>query len=425
MTLQPKSTYLLLFSLYWAQGLPVGFMTHALPVILRSQGISLAHIGGFGLLMAPWALKFLWAPYLDRRGHQDLRYYRAWILATQGLSIVVLVLLSMLPIQELSHPGYLLLFFISLLSINLLGATQDIATDAVAVNVLKPTQQHWGNLFQVIGSRLGFIVGGGLILWLMDLLTWQGTFLSLAVLVALNSIPILRTPLSRPSQQNAKNLQHHTVVSGQGIKQLLSNYWRYFTGQAELAYWLLVLISVKVTDGLSGPILKPMMLDIGLSFSQIGIYITMLGAGAALLGATLASCCLRYISRAQALMWFSILKLLSLAAFAWLAQQYQQGVVIEAWVIYVINALEDMFAAMLLLIMLTLVMQYSRQAHAGTDFSVQVALMAMVSGGLYSLSGIVADHLGYQDYLCLIVVIGLCLLLPIYLWQTRGQSHSH
>ncbi len=26
-----QNLYLLLFSLYWAQGLPVGFMTHALP----------------------------------------------------------------------------------------------------------------------------------------------------------------------------------------------------------------------------------------------------------------------------------------------------------------------------------------------------------------------------------------------------------
>jgi hypothetical protein len=47
--------YLLLFSLYWAQGLPIGFMTHALPVILRAQGVSLAQIGGFGLLMLPWS----------------------------------------------------------------------------------------------------------------------------------------------------------------------------------------------------------------------------------------------------------------------------------------------------------------------------------------------------------------------------------
>ena len=48
-----RNTYILLFSLYWAQGLPVGFMTHALPVILRAEGVSLTHIGGFGLLMLP------------------------------------------------------------------------------------------------------------------------------------------------------------------------------------------------------------------------------------------------------------------------------------------------------------------------------------------------------------------------------------
>ena len=57
----PQS-YLLLFSLYWAQGLPVGFMTHAVPVILRTQDVSLTHIGGLGRLMAPWALKVLWSP---------------------------------------------------------------------------------------------------------------------------------------------------------------------------------------------------------------------------------------------------------------------------------------------------------------------------------------------------------------------------
>ena len=38
--LQTRNVYILLFSLYWAQGLPVGFMTHALPVILRAQGVS-------------------------------------------------------------------------------------------------------------------------------------------------------------------------------------------------------------------------------------------------------------------------------------------------------------------------------------------------------------------------------------------------
>ena len=92
-------SYLLLFSLYWAQGLPVGFMTHALPVILRAQGVSLAHIGGFGLLMAPWALKVLWAPLIDRFGYGKLGHYRSWIIPTQILTIMILIVLSFYPFK--------------------------------------------------------------------------------------------------------------------------------------------------------------------------------------------------------------------------------------------------------------------------------------------------------------------------------------
>ena len=58
----------------------------------------------------------------------------------------------------------------------------------------------------------------------------------------------------------------------------------YFSQNKELRSWLIVLITFKVADGLAGPLLKPLMVDMGLSFTQIGIYITMLGAVAALLG---------------------------------------------------------------------------------------------------------------------------------------------
>ena len=105
--------YLLLFSLYWAQGLPVGFMTHALPVILRAQGVSLTHIGGFGLLMAPWAIKVLWAPWVDKFGSSGFGHYRSWIIPTQILTISILILLSFIPIESLNHPTYLLAFFIN------------------------------------------------------------------------------------------------------------------------------------------------------------------------------------------------------------------------------------------------------------------------------------------------------------------------
>ncbi|NNG99411.1 MFS transporter [Acinetobacter sp. ANC 5414] len=407
-----RNIYILLFSLYWAQGLPVGFMTHALPVILRAQGVSLAQIGGFGLLMLPWSIKIFWAPWVDRFGCSAFGHYRSWIVPTQLLSVVVLIGLSFLPIQALNQPEYLLAFFVALLSMNLVGATQDIATDGLAVNILKNEQQHWGNTFQVIGSRLGFIVGGGAILWALDWLDWQITFLVLAGLVLLNTLPILF--FKEPARfQHIQQATEKEVFSWSKVKSYLA----YFYQSRSLALWLGVLITFKIADGLAGPLLKPLMVDMGLTFSQIGIYVTMLGALAALIGAGLAGLSLKYISRANALLIFSVLKIFSLAAYAWLAFQYEAQQLVMPWVIYLINAAEDMISAMLLVVMLTLVMQYSRKHLAGTDFTFQVALMATVSGGLYSLSGILGDLLGYADYLAFITLVAVICLLPVLKWK--------
>ena len=68
----------LLAALYVAQGLPYGFFTQALPVLLRDAGLSLKAISATSLLFLPWALKFLWAPFVDHTGTR-----RAWLLPLQ------------------------------------------------------------------------------------------------------------------------------------------------------------------------------------------------------------------------------------------------------------------------------------------------------------------------------------------------------
>jgi len=69
---------LLLSSLYLAQGLPFGFFTQALPVLMREAGMSLKMISATSLLFLPWALKFLWAPLIDHVGTR-----RQWIVPLQ------------------------------------------------------------------------------------------------------------------------------------------------------------------------------------------------------------------------------------------------------------------------------------------------------------------------------------------------------
>ncbi|EYU48413.1 major Facilitator Superfamily protein [Acinetobacter baumannii 1428368] len=406
-----QNLYLLLFSLYWAQGLPVGFMTHALPVILRAQGVSLAHIGGFGLLMLPWSIKIFWAPWVDRHAISHLGHYRSWILPAQFLTVGVLCILSFFPIQVFRSASLSLYIFYYAVIYELNRRNSRYRDRCFSGQFIATRSATLGKYFQVVGSRLGFIVGGGAVLWCLDWLSWQPTFLLLAALVFINTLPILL--FKEPSHTSHSPHQYSQPRLVTKIKAYLG----YFSQNKELRSWLIVLITFKVADGLAGPLLKPLMVDMGLSFTQIGIYITMLGAVAALLGALIAGWMLKHISRSTALMTFSILKIMSLGSYAYLAYAYEQKIKINAWLIYAVNALEDAFAAMLLVVMLTLVMHYSRKNYAGTDFTFQVSVMATVSGGLYSFSGVIADALGYFHYLIAIVSIAVLFLIPIYLWK--------
>nr|WP_227539765.1 MFS transporter [Acinetobacter sp. MB5] len=401
--------YVLLFSLYWAQGLPVGFMTHALPVLLRAEGVSLAKIGGFGLLMMPWAIKALWAPWVDQWGH-----FRRWILVTQFLSIIFLVVLAKFPLSVLHQPSQLYVFFILLFLLNSAGATQDIATDGLAVKLLKQQQQHWGNSLQVMGSRLGFIVGGGAMLWAVGDFGWQSSFMCLAGLVLLNTIPMV---LYR--DQSPNSIHHIAKVDQINWR----TYLPYFLDQKEIRAWLLVLLTFKVADGLFGPMSKTIMVDLGLSLLQIGFYISILGAVSALLGSLVAAWILRVWSRNRALYWFSVFKVLSLLGMAWLAMQLQTFNSVSHLTIYVLHAFEEFCSAMLLVVMLTLIMQYCRPQFAATDFTLQVSIMALVSGISYVFGGFLTENMGYWHMSILVLFIVFINMFFIYKWGTRYSKN--
>jgi PAT family beta-lactamase induction signal transducer AmpG len=177
----PRRLFTLLGALYFAQGLPFGFFTQALPVMLRKAGVSLEHIGLASLLALPWALKFLAAPMLDRTPSR-----RRWLLGLQAASTSLLVAAGTFDMTWLA-PILVVVFLV-----NLVAATQDIATDALAVDSLEPAHRGLANGLQVGAYRVGMIVGGGALLVAFDVIGWSGVFLVMAALTVLTTLPVLR-----------------------------------------------------------------------------------------------------------------------------------------------------------------------------------------------------------------------------------------
>ena len=170
----------LLGTLYFSQGLPFGFFTQALPVLLREQGYTLSQIGLTSLLALPWALKFLWAPAVDRLGTR-----RSWIIPLQLSGVVLLGLLAAFVGLDQIKPLMVAVFLL-----NLIAATQDIATDGFAVDMLTPGERGFANGLQVAGYRVGMVVGGGALLIFYKHLGSAGTFGLMALMTALATIPV-------------------------------------------------------------------------------------------------------------------------------------------------------------------------------------------------------------------------------------------
>src|SRR6185295_10355311 len=151
-----------------------------LPVYFRVHGVSLKEIGMMSLLGTPWTLKVLWAPLVDRFGTRQ-----RWIAAC--LTVVALVL-AVLPIFPAAQPTAIL--WAVLFVMTMASATQDIAIDAYAIELLGKGEEGVANGVRVSAYRAALIVGGAALVALAGSSGWAvvhrigaGLALGLAVIV--------------------------------------------------------------------------------------------------------------------------------------------------------------------------------------------------------------------------------------------------
>jgi PAT family beta-lactamase induction signal transducer AmpG len=78
----------------------------------------------------------------------------------------------------------------ALLLLTVFVVTQDITTDALAVENIAPAQRGFGNSVQVAGYRIGMIASGGLLLTIFAQLGWAGTLWALVGLMIFCLTPL-------------------------------------------------------------------------------------------------------------------------------------------------------------------------------------------------------------------------------------------
>jgi MFS family permease len=394
-----RSKLLVLGSLYLAQGLPFGFFTQALPVLLRAYGLSLPLIGLANLLALPWALKFAWAPLVDRV--ESPRGRRRSVIVP--LQLACSVLLGVLAFA--GSPDAMWMLCITVLLINALAATQDIATDALAVEILGPAERGAGNGLQVGAYRVGMIIGGGAMLITFARVGWAAAFIGLAVILLVTTIPILRF-----REEPTARRESSTKTTVGAVRESLT--------RPGMGPWLAVLATYKLGEWFATGMLRPMLHDFKQSLDDIAWMLGLVGFSSAALGALIGGLWVTKLGRRRALLAFGAAQSLAIGSFALAALAPSTPM------FYAVTVAEHLTSSMATTALFTAMMDFSRTQMAGTDYTVQASVVVISTGVAAALSGLSAQALGYAGHFgvaAAISVVSLAIAARIT-WPSAASS---
>ncbi len=393
----------LLSTLYFVQGLPFGFQAIALPVYLRTHGVSREAIGFLGALAAPWILKALWAPFVDRYFSAAFGRRKSWIVPMQAGLMATCAIASAVPADNTA----LLLVLVFLM--NLFAATQDIAVDGLAVDLLSTEELGPGNAAQVVGYKIGMLTGGGLLVWASQWIGWRGLFLAMTALigVALMIVLAYREPTATDDR----------LTKRRSVRDIALQLWRVVCLPG--SRWLVVFVlTYKFGESMIDVMFKPFLVDADFAPDRIGLWVGTWGMAFSIAGSIAGGVLAVRRPIWNALALAATLRVLPLFGEWGLAL----GTPTAAGVILVTCA-EHFFGGMLTTCTFAFMMARVDRTIGATHYTALAALEVLGKAPGSLLSGVVAGAVGYAWTFGIGTVLSvafLAVLIPLRGSPTRA-----
>lgn len=385
----------MLFSLYLSQGLPFGYQATALPVYLRQNGISLTLIGFSTILAAPWFLKVFWAPAVDTLWNRRLGRRRSWIIPLQ-----IILFFAVTAASYTSTMGIKFLA-VNIFIMNLVAATQDIAVDGLAVDILGESELGYGNAAQVVGYKSGMIISGGLMVWLSQFFTWETLFNLMAVITLVPLILVFF--YNEVSQGNSKVNR----VSMKDVLRIVSESF----GLSSFRWLIFFIAFYKFGEIMIDVMYKPFLIDSGIKGSDIGLWVGTYGMAASIAGSAAGGMLASKLSVYRSLLIACVLRIFPLVYVTALTV-----IIPDSFHVISATLLEHFFGGMLTTAMFAFMMFNVDKSIGATHYTVLAAVEVTGKTPGAFFSGLLTGYSGYTTCFITGTVISLTVIfiLPFY-----------
>lgn len=389
---------LILAPLGFASGLPLSLTGSTLQAWMAVEGVDVASIGLLSLAGAPYAMKFLWAPVMDRFVPPFLGRRRGWIVITQlAIAACVAAMSFSSPAANPYYPAVaaLLLAFFS--------ASQDIVADAYRTDILHKEERGAGTAVFITGYRVAVLVSGALALMLSGTIGWNSVMLLMAAFMVIGPVAALLAPEPEGAIAPPRNLREAVIAP-------LENY----SARNAAAASLFLIVLYKLGDAYAGALTTAFLIQ-GLSFGagEVGAVNKGLGMASTIAGAALGGSLMVRMGLFRSLLYFGVLQAVSNLSFMALALAGKS----HAGLVFAV-AFENFTSGMGTAAFVAFLMAMCDRRYSATQFALLSSIAALGRTFIAPTSGFVAGWLGWAGFFAVsaaAAVPGLALL-----WTMRG-----
>ncbi|MBA4118532.1 MAG: MFS transporter [Candidatus Puniceispirillum sp.] len=390
-------------------GLPLLLTASTLSLWLHESGLALTTIGLLGAVKLPYTMKFAWSPLVDRMHipflTRALGRRKAWLVAAQTL--LSLCLFSM---GQLDPGKDLALLALCALGVSFSASTSVIVMFAYQAERLGRTQFGAGEAMGIFGYRMGILLAGAGVLYLVaHYVTWGEAYMLMGAISGLGMIyfTVIKEPDFRPCAHTQEWERSHT---GRFSSPLMA--WSYgafvcpfqdFMKRHKMwVICLLIMLLYKMGDDIIGNMGNIFYTEVGFSKTEIAQASKVFGMIASILGGFVGGIMTARLGMLRTLLWAGLLHAVSLLCFLWVgAAGHDMGV------LYICVALEHLTGGMRVTALFAYQLTLCNPTYAATQLALLSSLVELGRVVGACASGLLVETFGWQMFFVIAFFVSL------------------
>lgn len=392
-------------------GLPLALVGSTMQAWLAKSAMDVALIGQFALIGYPYALKFLWAPFMDNKALPFLGLRRGWMAVSQ-----VGLFLCTWAMGSIGNPSQTTMLFAALaFLLAFFSASQDIVIDAYRTEIIEDEAELGaGASTYITGYRIATLVSGGLALGLAEHIGWKHVYYSMAIVNLIGLATILCSKEPKVKRE---------MVPGEK-RSFTQPFVEFFQRSGAMEILLFVMV-YKLSTLMATALTTKFLIDLGYSLEVIGGVNKTTGLIATILGTLAGGALMAKLGLKKSLWIFGVLQALVGLTFCVLAQFAGTGDVVRATALVVVIFVDNFFMGMGTAALTGFLMRICSKRYTATHYALLTSVMAVGRVVLIAHAGTLVAWMGWNLFFIATVPLaipGLLLLRRYNHWESSSGS---